>query len=82
MTKFETNPSVVEGDTISLVGARVVDFDIGSSICTIDFRLWNETGEIYYREMWATDLSSITDWSGGSSVFQAIANYKGFTLKE
>jgi hypothetical protein len=82
MTKLETNQSVVEGDTICLVGARVVDFDVGSSTCTIDFRLWNETGEIYYVEMWTTDLSSITDWSNGSSVFQAIANYKGFTLKE
>ena len=82
MTKLETNASVVEGDTINLVGARVIDFDIGSSFCTIDFRLWNETGDMYYREMWNTDLSSITDWSDGSSVFQAIANYKGFTLKE
>jgi len=82
MTKLETNQSVVEGDTIYLVGARVVDFDVGSSTCTIDFRLWNETGEMYHREMWTTDLSSITDWGDGSSVFQAIANYKGFTLKE
>jgi len=37
---------------------------------------------MYYRELWTTDLSSITDWRDGSSVFQAIANYKGFTLKE
>ncbi len=82
MKKLDTNPSTVEGNTIYKVGARVVSFDMEESNCEIDFRLFDKDTVVYYMEIWNPPLSSIENWNDETSVFQAVADYKGFTLKE
>ena len=83
MKKLETNPSTVEGETIHKVGARILIYDLDSSRCEVYFKLFNEDGGAYYVETWTPPLSVLENWGTDDTIiFQAIADYKGFTLKE
>ena len=83
MVKIETNPTLVEGEIIYKVGARISLYDLDSNRCEIYFKLFNEDGGVYYVETWLPSPSILQNWGTDDTViFQAIADYKGFTLKE
>jgi len=83
MRKVETNPTIVEGHTIKYVGARIQTYDLDSRRCEILFKLFDEDYMSFHSEVWNPDESVLQNWGIDDTViFQAIADYKGFTLKE
>lgn len=83
MRKVETNSTLVEGEIIHKVGARILIYDLDSSRCEVYFKLFNEDGGAYHIETWIPSPSILQNWGTDDIViFQAIADYKGFTLKE
>ena len=83
MVKIETNPTLVEGQIINRVGARIINYDLDSFRCIVHFKLMCDTVGTYYVENWDIPTSILENWGTDDNViFQAIADYKGFTLKE
>ena len=83
MVKIETNPTLVEGEIVNRVGARITLYDLDSNRCEIYFKLFNEDNGAYYAETWSPPTNILQNWGTDDAViFQAIADYKGFTLKE
>jgi hypothetical protein len=83
MRKLDTEPSLVEGNIIEKVGARVLLYDLDSQRCEILFKLFNSEGMVFCMEMWDVPPTALENWGYDDTViFQAIADYKGFTLKK
>ena len=83
MVKIETNPTLVEGEIVNRVGARIVNYDLDSNRCEVHFKLMCDTVGAYYVENWSIPTSILENWGTDDNIiFQAIADYKGFTLKE
>jgi hypothetical protein len=83
MVKIETNPTLVEGEIVNRVGARIVNYDLDSNRCEVYFVLMCDTVGAYYVENWSIPTSILENWGTDDNIiFQAIADYKGFTLKE
>jgi hypothetical protein len=83
MVKIETNPTLVEGQIINKVGARIVNYDLDSHRCIVHFKLISDIVGTYYIENWDVPTSILENWGTDDNIiFQAIADYKGFTLKE
>ena len=83
MVKIETNPTLVEGQIVNRVGARIFNYDLDSNRCEVYFALMNNDIGGYYSETWDIPSSVLNNWGTDDTIiFQAIADYKGFTLKE
>jgi len=83
MRKLDTEPSLVEGNIIEKVGARVLLYDLDSQRCEVLFKLFNNEGMVFCMETWYVPSTALENWGYDDTViFQAIADYKGFTLKK
>lgn len=83
MRKLETNPTIVDGHTIKYVSARVMIYDLDSQRCEVHFKLFDENFMVFHLETWNVPPQFLENWGIDDTViFEAIANYKGFTLKQ
>lgn len=83
MRKVETNLTIVEGHTLKYVGARVLLYDLDSQRCEVHFKLFDEDFMVFYLETWNVPSQFLENWGTDDIViFEAIADYKGFTLKK
>jgi len=83
MRKLDTEPSLVEGNIIEKVGARVLLYDLDSRRCEVLFKLINSEGMVFCMETWDVPSTVLENWGyDDTAIFQAIADYKGFTLKK
>jgi len=83
MRKVETNLSTVDGHTIKYVGARIQSYDLDSLRCEVRFKLFDDNFCGFHTEVWNVPPQFLENWGIDDIViFEAIADYKGFTLKQ